>query len=279
MLFLIPLFFIQSAPAPLVRDARVVSVIPEHPIQGEPILVALLGGQPERVSIASTSLPTFLFHGTPHALYGFDLRQKPGSYTILVRFPDGGIATQTITLYPRREEKVPLSIPQKLGGNTPQSQQHLVSTLAQENAALLGLRTSSKSFWTEAFGWPLSSITITDPYGYLRQTGAYTIAHRGTDFRAAKGEPVLAMNRGVVRMTREFRNYGKTVVIDHGLGVQTLYLHLSRIRVNVGELVAKGQLIGNSGDTGYAEHPHLHVSVRIRGISIDPVVFLSLFKK
>jgi murein DD-endopeptidase MepM/ murein hydrolase activator NlpD len=84
------------------------------------------------------------------------------------------------------------------------------------------------------------------------------------------------MNRGIVRFTDSLRNYGKTVVIDHGLGLQTVYMHLSEIIVSLGQMVDKGELIGMSGDTGYVLGPHLHLTVRIWDISIDPIKFLEL---
>ncbi|MFA6095419.1 MAG: M23 family metallopeptidase, partial [Candidatus Paceibacterota bacterium] len=71
----------------------------------------------------------------------------------------------------------------------------------------------------------------------------------------------------------------RTIVVDHGLGLMTFYMHLSKIFVNEGELVLPGQVIGLSGDTGYAERPHLHLTVRIGGVSIDPVRFMGLFKR
>ena len=85
------------------------------------------------------------------------------------------------------------------------------------------------------------------------------------------------MNRGVVRLVRNFRNYGKTVVVDHGLGLFAFYMHLSRIKVNEGELVRPGQVIGLSGQSGYAEKPHLHLTVRVDRISIDAMKFMALF--
>ena len=98
------------------------------------------------------------------------------------------------------------------------------------------------------------------------------------DLRAVKGTKVAAMERGVVRLAKTFDVYGKTIVIDHGLGVMTFYMHLSKINVNQGQLVTRGQIIGLSGDTGYAESPHLHITVRINNISVDPIEFLDLFR-
>ena len=88
----------------------------------------------------------------------------------------------------------------------------------------------------------------------------------------------MAMNRGVVRIARTGISYGKTIVVDHGLGLQTFYLHLSKIKVNVGELVLPGQIIGLSGQTGYTDAPHLHLSIRLNGVSIDPMKFMEFFK-
>ena len=86
------------------------------------------------------------------------------------------------------------------------------------------------------------------------------------------------MNRGIVRLAKHFRDYGNTVIIDHGLGLMTFYMHLSKIQVNVGELVRQGHMIGLSGQTGYAAQPHLHLTVRINDVSIDPIKFMALFK-
>lgn len=88
----------------------------------------------------------------------------------------------------------------------------------------------------------------------------------------------MAMNRGIVRVAKTFRNYGEVVVVDHGLGLMSFYLHLSKMKVNEGELVKRGQTIGLSGQTGYTLSPHLHLSLRINNNSIDPVKFMELFK-
>ena len=154
----------------------------------------------------------------------------------------------------------------------------LVSSLAVENASLLGLRTGAKAFWRDPFIFPLADPVVTDPFGYVRKTGQTSVTHKGADFHAPEGTPVIAVNRGVVRLVQETRDYGKTVVIDHGLGLMSMYMHLSKIYVSQGELVLRGQVIGLSGQTGYAESPHLHLTIRLGEISIDPVVFLGFFR-
>lgn len=261
--------------------AASLSISPEKPIQGEPVMIRIEDAgttTAKSISFDGKELGIFAHKGAPAALYGIDLNQKVGAYKVQATLSDGTILERSVLVAPRKRVEVPLGIPQKLGGNTATSVSALVSTLAAENASLLGLRTGAHAFWREPFRYPVKDPVVTDEYGYSRQTVGQSIAHRGTDFRAKEGTPVLAMNRGVVRVAREGRNYGKTIVVDHGLGVQTLYMHLSKINVNVGELVLPGQTIGFSGSTGYAEAPHLHLSVRIREVSIDPMVFLGFFK-
>src|SRR2546427_208093 len=83
----------------------------------------------------------------------------------------------------------------------------------------------------------------------------------------------ISRGRGVVKIAQRYTSYGNMILVDHGLGLATLYLHLSKMNVAVGDVVERGQIIGLSGDTGYVAGPHLHVSVKIGGISIDPLKF------
>lgn len=255
---------------------------PSQVIQGEPIMIQVNGktaSEIKKITFDGKKLGVFTYQGKPTALYGVDLNKKPGEYEVVAEFFDGNTAGGAIIVGERKKIEAPLGIPEKLGGNTVASQTKLVSTLASENKEISVIHTGTKAFWKTAFTQPLKEVFITDEYGYSRKTGAYTIAHKGSDYRAEEGTPVTAMNRGVVRIAKTYRNYGKTIVVDHGLGLMIFYMHLSKINVNVGELVLPGQIIGKSGQTGYANGPHLHLTVRINGTSIDPVKFLKLFRK
>ncbi len=258
------------------------SFSPAQVIQGEPLLVRIEGvtstASIKSLKFDGAKIGSFMYQNKPTAFIGIDLNKKPGDYELVVELSDGQIFKADINVGARPRIEAPLGIPEKLGGNTPAGQSKLISTLALENQSLANLRTGTKAFWTEKFLPPLKKIFITDEYGYSRQTGEYSIAHKGTDYRASEGTAVMAANRGVVRVAKTYRNYGKTVVIDHGLGLMTFYMHLSKIKVNPGELARRGQIIGLSGQTGYAESPHLHFTVRINGTSIDPAKFLGLFE-
>lgn len=255
------------------------TIAPNHIVAGE----VTLGSAPKGEKISSiefekSSVPHFFYNGRDSFLIGVDLKHASGTYPIRIKYENGNTETQSLVIAARRMAEQPLGIPGKLGGNTTSSQNKLIDSLASENNTLADLKTNSKALWSQPFIFPISDPIVTDQYGYIRQTGAKEITHKGTDFRAAVGTKITAMDRGIVRLARNFRIYGKTVVIDHGQGVQTFYMHLSKIKIVPGQLVSRGQLIGLSGQTGYAENPHLHVSVHINHVSVDPIKFLELFQ-
>lgn len=101
-------------------------------------------------------------------------------------------------------------------------------------------------------------------------------SHSGVDISSPYGAPVRASNTGRVVLANDLYFAGKTVVIDHGLGVFTLYLHFSKIIAQRGELVKKGDVIGEIGATGRVTGPHLHWGVKISGTRIDPLSLTNL---
>lgn len=116
---------------------------------------------------------------------------------------------------------------------------------------------------------------VSMPFG-LDETinGAESGKHRGLDFAAAAGTPIMASNSGVVRLAERLPAHGNVVVIDHGQGIYTYYAHQTKILVAVGDRVKKGQVIGLVGATGVATGPHLHFSVSLHNLRVDPVPWL-----
>lgn len=100
--------------------------------------------------------------------------------------------------------------------------------------------------------------------------------HSGVDISSPYGMPVLASNTGRIVLASNLYYAGNTVIIDHGLGVFTLYLHLSKFRVKRGDSVGKGTIIGEIGATGRVTGPHLHWGVKVQGSRIDPLSLLYL---
>lgn len=133
-----------------------------------------------------------------------------------------------------------------------------------------------EKFWTGKFLRPNQG-SLTSGYGirrYYNGVFAKDYYHRGVDYAGAIGSPVIAPAAGRVALVgtvaQGFKLHGNTVGIDHGQGVTTIYLHLSRILVKEGEMVRAGQVIGAVGATGAATGPHLHWGLYVQGLSVDP---------
>lgn len=130
--------------------------------------------------------------------------------------------------------------------------------------------------WASSFRAPVTA-QPTDSFGTRRMfNGKLASVHKGMDFRAASGTPVRAGNSGMVVLARPLYYEGNCVIIDHGLGLFTLSMHLSRIDVREGEQVASGDRLGLSGATGRVTGPHLHWAVRWQGAYLDPAKLLRL---
>jgi murein DD-endopeptidase MepM/ murein hydrolase activator NlpD len=255
-------------------------VSPAKVVQGSPMLVTING-------TADTDIKSLTFmgkkaaiinwQGKPSAIIGVDLRASTGTYPLVLTLKDGTVIKKNVVIAKRTIAQEELGIPDKLGGNTEAGVQNVTSTLIADNNAISTVVSTSTQLWSSTFRYPIDgAITITDPYGDTRITVSTTIAHKGADFRAAIGTPVYAMNDGRVAFASSLNTYGNTIVIDHGLGLQTIYMHLSEFEAKVGDMVKRGDLIAKSGDTGYVLGPHLHLSIKLNGVSIDPLEFMAL---
>lgn len=261
-----------------VEQKSSISFYPETILPGDPVFMTIHStSTPEKVFFDDKEMSFFMYKGLPRVLVAVDFDEKNLNHQVRVVFDNGEIITMPLIVTPRTKIEKPVGIPEKLGGNTPQASKTLVSNLAKENAEIQAVSTSKTSLWTRPFLFPVSNVVVTDIYGYDRRTVDRVVIHKGTDFRAATGTPVYAMNDGRVVLVKTYTIYGNMVIIDHGLGLQTLYMHLSKINVKEGDMVTAGDEIGLSGMTGYVTAPHLHVSVKVDGVSIDPMTFLGFF--
>lgn len=128
--------------------------------------------------------------------------------------------------------------------------------------------------WEGAFIKPLTGEKTSD-FGLIRYVNDIENGrHSGWDLAAKTGTPVMAMNQGQVVFADKLYSSGNTVIIHHGLDLYTSYAHLSKISVTEGTLVKKGQLIGNVGMTGLATGPHLHLTVRVGDVPVDPALLV-----
>jgi hypothetical protein len=180
---------------------------------------------------------------------GIDIRTPPGEYSL-----DGQVF-RVEDFRPRVRRRVPSRLSARRKNELQQLEKYY--SYAEDIA------------WypEKAFANPLQDIFITSDFA---------IGHSGVDLRAARGTPVLAFNDGrVLMVARRFSLEGNMVIIDHGSGVLSLYMHLSRTSVQEGRTVKKGDTIGLSGATGAGvTGPHLHFSVKVNRINVEPLGFI-----
>ncbi len=114
-------------------------------------------------------------------------------------------------------------------------------------------------------------------FGAKRIINDQTVSvHRGIDLKGKQGEKIRAANYGKTVLAEELFFGGNTLIIDHGAGIFTVYMHLDRFAVNRGDLVAKGDVIGFVGSSGRATGPHLHFGVKILSINTNPLSLMKL---
>lgn len=257
-------------------------IIPKKISQGSIALVTYRGPnslRPEGITWHQTTFPFFknnrgiyqAFVATP-----LSMRQQRQFFTLIVssrdRHEKSGFG---LMVYKRRFHTIVLHL-KKRAMLTPQ----LLTRIKQEHETLRQIlaRQTPKKFWDGPFVKPVPG-RVTSPFGTRRKiNGTYVSIHHGTDFRAPMGTPVKAINAGIVVYRGEMVLSGKTVVIDHGKGLYSLYGHLSAPKVRVNDKISKGQVIGLSGNTGRATGPHLHLGVFLCGFAVDPLslIYLSL---
>jgi murein DD-endopeptidase MepM/ murein hydrolase activator NlpD len=149
---------------------------------------------------------------------------------------------------------------------------------SQETEAIYKTITTDQ-LWDQPFSIPIPGGTGTN-FGHRRVfNGEPRAPHGGADLRATTGTPIRATNRGRVVLAKNLFFTGNTVILDHGLGIYSLYAHLSRIDVKRGLIVTNGQVIGLAGATGRVTGPHLHWAIRAQGARVDPFTLVGLGSK
>lgn len=135
-------------------------------------------------------------------------------------------------------------------------------------------RYTPERLWALPFFRPVPG-ELSSTFGLRRVfNGQPRNAHRGLDFRAAAGDPIRAVADGVVALADSQFFAGNVVYVDHGLGVFSVYMHMSEIGVKEGDTITRGQVIGKVGSTGRVTGPHLHLSLMLQGTGADPLPLL-----
>jgi len=208
---------------------------------------------------------------TPPGIYSLQLSGAPSAASA----ESGAIAfTRRFAVEPARYPKVELTVPRQFTEPNPEQ----LAQIAADNQIKHEYmnRVTPERQWSGNFRRPAHA-AISDVFGTRRVFNGETQSqHLGLDFRVPAGTPVAAMNGGTVLLARPFYFEGNCVVLDHGQGLLTVYMHLSEFKVKEGDRVKRGQILGLSGATGRVTGPHLHVAVRWQGTYLDPASLLRL---
>jgi murein DD-endopeptidase MepM/ murein hydrolase activator NlpD len=215
------------------------------------------------------------------AFAGVSLETTPGKYALELTGTRAGNSAPlafsrkfliSAAKYPRI--KVELTVEKKFTEPTPEQEKEIAEGQKIKQDYLS--RVTPEREWSGNFAAPAGA-AISDVFGSVRIfNGKASSPHQGLDFRVPTGTPVAAMNNGTVLLARPLFFEGNFVVLDHGQGLLTLYLHLSEFKVKEGDVVKRGDVIGLSGGTGRATGPHLHVAVRWQGTYLDPARLMQL---
>jgi len=217
---------------------------------------------------------------TPRAwqgLVGIDLNTKPGKHEVAIVGRAGSSTftrTYTLAVAPKRFRTRQLTVPQQFV-TPPESERARIEQEAKRVGAIIATITPVR-LWEGPFVPPVLGPMIS-PFGTLSVlNGTPGSRHGGADFQAAEGTPIQAPAAGRVVLAADLYFSGRTVIIDHGLGLISLLAHLSEIRAREGAHVARGDEVGTVGSTGRVTGPHLHWTVRVVGARVDPLSLLAV---
>ena len=224
------------------------------------------------VSWQGRKVPAFRVDHAWITILGVDLDAKPGEHeaTAVLSSDNGVRQTRDITVKVQAKQfpVSQLNVDEKFV-DLSKADLSRVSRESKETNAIYG-RVTSDIVPDEPFSVPIPGETGTN-FGSRRVfNGQPRAPHSGADLHAATGTPVHATNRGRVVLAKNLFFTGNTVILDHGLGIYSIYAHLSRIEVKAGEVVKNGQTVGLSGATGRVTAPHLHWAMRVQGARVDP---------
>lgn len=266
-----------ALPVVIATPARAlqVQVIPANPKLGDTLSVVIQMDNPAassspKVAFNHKTYPTFKITSNQfRAFLPTTPLERPGKRQLRVS-SGGEVRNLLLLVRPRSFPVQRITLPKRSAGlKATKYELNRVATFKQ-------LATPEK-FWNGPFLKPNKG-AITTIYGvrrYYNGEFAQDYYHRGVDYAGAVGSPVIAPASGRValvgKVSQGFLVHGNTVGIDHGQGVTSTFLHLSRINVQEGDFVQKGQVIGAVGSTGAVTGPHLHWGLYVQGQSVDPL--------
>ncbi len=209
---------------------------------------------------------------------GADLRAKPGSYILRVTsMPSGRKRLLALEIVEKDWGVRRLTLPKKMVDLDKKTLER-ARRESKVMKKLWQVPTDSPR-WHGKFLKPVSG-EVVGPFGRRSVINKQPRSpHSGVDLRGKRGTPIKATNHGKVVLVADHFFSGRSVVIDHGGGIQSMYFHLDDITVQKDDMIEKGQVIGHMGSTGRATGPHLHWGIRMNGARVDPIGLTALSRK
>ncbi|MFK8079379.1 MAG: peptidoglycan DD-metalloendopeptidase family protein [Granulosicoccus sp.] len=206
------------------------------------------------------------------AVVGIPLSVEPGEQVLSVLDTNGEKKSVSFTVNSHAYAEQRLTITNKRKVNPEPLD---MVRITAENKRLKVVKSSrAERLMTDTFIWPVAG-PVSSPFGLRRFFNDQPRRpHGGIDIAAPEGTPIVAAADGVVLEADDYFFNGNSVFIEHGLGLQTFYAHMSRIDVANGDRVTQGQVIGTVGETGRVTGPHLHWSVGLNGTWVDPLLVI-----
>ena len=205
-----------------------------------------------------------------YAVIGVCYDSEPGSFEITIRAKNPGTINKTLkatlVLAEKEFQTARFSMPARV------TEGWTAERLAEDREKVKEARETSEPYplWLNRFVLPLEG-RVTSEYGAIRIINNNPPRrHAGIDIAEETGTPIVAPNRGIVRLADHLLSGGKTVIIDHGIGLSSTYMHLDSMAVAEGQTVERGEKIGTLGMTGYATGPHLHWEVNLGSSPVNP---------
>ncbi len=208
-------------------------------------------------------------------IIGFD-RDAKGVHNLNITFKNGTKETKHLTLAKRKYEIQRIKVDQKYVEPPKEVLEKIEREAEMMKSARAQVGKIDSALFTAGFIRPVKGGRISGVFGSQRiVNGTPRNIHNGVDFSLSEGTPVYAASDGIVVIAGEdFYYNGNFILLDHGHGLSSIYLHLNKLNVSSGDLVKKGDKIGEVGSTGRSTGPHLHWGVQLYNKRIDPMSLL-----
>ncbi len=272
--FLLPIFLLTPVYA-YAKNLHV-QIVPEKIRQGDVFFIKVTNVKTEQVPSALSANTEFYFNNCGEGCYiaigAIELKSKPGPHIVKLEVGKKQKSLK-LSVIKGKFPKLIITLPEDKVVLSPED---LDRTKGENERLEKIFQTMSDKLWEGCFVQPLKN-ELSTTFGTERvMNGKWVSIHKGVDIKGKEGEEVKASNNSRVILAEGLFFGGNTIILDHGQGIYTIYMHLSKMKVNPGDIVLKGEVIGLVGSSGRSTGPHLHFGAKVMNISVNPVSLTDL---